>query len=142
MRAAAGNRNQAVPRDHGAAVDNRRFLYHADAEAGEVVVLTGIHARHLRGLSADQGAAGQFASAADTFDHGGGGVHVQFSGGIIIEKEEGFGAGDHQVVHTHCHQVDADAVVDTQIHGQSQLGADAVSAGYQYGFPVAGRDFA
>jgi hypothetical protein len=41
-------------------------LFHgADGEAGEVVFAVGVHARHLRGLAADQRTAGQFAAACD-----------------------------------------------------------------------------
>ena len=44
-------------------------LDRADAEAGEIVIALGIHARHLRRLAADQRAAGLPAALGDDGDH-------------------------------------------------------------------------
>src|SRR3546814_13206179 len=50
-----------------------------------------VHAGHFGGFAADQGAAGQFATAGDALDHGGGGVHVQLAAGEVVEEEQRLG---------------------------------------------------
>ena len=55
---------------------------------------------------------------------------------IVIKKEQWFRTGDHDVVDTHGHQVDTDAVVNVCLDGQLELGADTVGAGYQYRLAV------
>jgi len=124
------------------AVDDLALLHHADAEAGQVVVLAFVHAGHLGGLAADQRAAGQFAAGADAGDHGGGHVDVELAGGVVVEEEQRLGAAHHQVVDAHRHQVLADAVVLVEVQRQAQLGADAVGAGHQHRLLVAGGDLA
>src|SRR5690606_8931704 len=73
---------------------------------------------------------------------GGGHVHVQLAGGVVVEEEQRLGAAHHQVVHAHGDQVLSDAVMPVQVQGQAQLGAHAVGARHQYRLLVAGGDFA
>ena len=113
-------------------------LDRADREAGEVVVALGIHARHLGGLAADQGAAGLFAAVGDAGDDGARGRHVELAGGEVVEEEQRLGALHHQVVDAHRDQVDADAVMLAGLDRDLQLGADAVGGGDQKGVAVAG----
>ena len=61
------------------------------------------------------------------------------AGGIVIQEKQGLGTRDHQIVDTHCHQVDTNGVMAVQVHGQLQLGSHPVGARHQYRFPVAGR---
>ena len=107
-----------------------------DAEARQVVVAAAVHAGHFRRFTTGQCRPGQFATACDTGNHGRGNVQVQTAGGVIVEKEKGFGPGYHDVVDTHGDQIDADAVVLLQLHGEPQLGADTVGAGHQHRLPV------
>ena len=137
MRAARGQRDQRIAGRDAAAVDDAALLHHADAEAREVVILALVHAGHLGGLAADQRAARLLAAGADALDDPGRHVDVEPAGGVVIEEEQRFGAGDHEVVDAHRHQVDADAVVDAELHRQAQLGADTVGAGDQHRFLVA-----
>jgi hypothetical protein len=50
---------------------------------------------------------------------------------IVIEEEERLRALDHQIVHAHRDQIDADGVVSAAGDGDLQFGADAVGGGDQ-----------
>ena len=99
------------PRLDGGAGQHLVALDRADAEAGEVVIAGRVHARHLRGLAADQRAAGLAAALGDRCDHRCGDVVVELPGRVIIEEEQWLGALDDEVVGAHRDEVDADAVV-------------------------------
>src|SRR5690606_41015620 len=87
VRAGGGQGDQGVAGGHLGAVDDLGLFHHADAEAGQVVVLAFVHARHLGGFAAHQGAAGQLATGADAGDHGGGDIDVELAGGVVVEEE-------------------------------------------------------
>ncbi|MNI24289.1 hypothetical protein D3C73_779030 [compost metagenome] len=142
MRAGRRQGEQGIAGSNLGTVDDFGFFHDADAETGQVVVFTFVHARHFSGFAANQRAARQFAASADAGHNLGSGVDVQFAGCIVVEEEQRLGAAHHQVVDAHGNQVDADAVVLVQVQCQAQLGADAVSAGNQHRLLVAGRDFA
>jgi len=101
----------------------------ADGEAREIVVAIGVHARHLRGLAADEGAAGLAAAGSDAGDDGCSGRDVEPAAGKVIEEEEGFGALHDEVVDAHGHEVDADGVVPAGRDGDLELGAHAIGRG-------------
>ena len=86
---------------------------------------------HLRGLAADQGAAGLVAARGDAGDHLPRLAWVELAGSEIIQEEQRLGALHHDVVDAHRHQIDADRVVDAGLDRDLQLGADAVGAGDQ-----------
>jgi len=123
-----GTIEQLVARHDRAAVDDALLLHHADTEAREVVFALGVHAGHLRGLAADQGAARLLAALRDALDHAGGDPGVELAAGEVVEEEQRLRALHQHVVRAHRHQVDADAVVPVQLEGELQLGADAVGA--------------
>ena len=114
------------------AVDDAIALDHADAEAGEVVVVAVIHAGHLGRFAAHQRGAGQHAAFGDAADHRLGDLDAQLAGGVVVEEEQRLGARDDDVVGAHGDQVDADLVVPAGVDGQAQLGADAVGARHQH----------
>ena len=66
---------------------------------------------------------------------------IQLAGGVVVEAEQRLGAGYHQVVYTHGHQIDTDGVVFFQVHGQAQLSAHTIGTGNQYRLAVALRQF-
>ncbi|MNT00431.1 hypothetical protein D3C72_1348640 [compost metagenome] len=136
MRAGSAQGDQCVAGLHLAAVDNLGLFDHADAKAGHVVVFAVVHARHFSGFTAHQSTARLLTAFGDTGDHAGRGVHVQFAGGKVIQEEQRLSALNHQIVHTHCNQIDADGVVSFQVHRQTQLGAYAVGTGNQYRLAV------
>ncbi|MNE13621.1 hypothetical protein D3C80_1064630 [compost metagenome] len=138
--AARSQGDQGIPFADLAAVDDFALLHHTDAETGDVVVFPFIHAWHLGGLAAHQGATGLLAACTYAGDHGGGGVHIQLAGGIVVEEEQGLGALHDEVIDAHGHQIDAHGIVLLQIDGQTQLGAHTVGTGDQYRLLVASRD--
>ena len=68
-------------RQHLAALDR------ADGEAREIVVVAAIESGHLRGLAADQRAAGFAATDRNAGDHGGADFRLEFSTCIVVEKK-------------------------------------------------------
>ena len=112
-------------RQHAAA------LGRADGEAGEVVVALDIHAGHLGGLAADQGAARLVASRGDAGDHFPRLARIQLAGCEVVQKEQRFSALHHQIVDAHRHQIDADRVVDAGLDRNLQLRPDPIGAGHQ-----------
>jgi hypothetical protein len=132
MRAGGGEAQHHVACRGPRAVDDAVAFHHTDAEAGEVVVVTVVHAGHLRGLAADQRCAGELAAFGDAAHHGLGHVDAQLAGGVVIEEEQRLGARHGDVVGTHGDQVDADLVVPAGVDGQAQLGAHAIGAGNEH----------
>ena len=127
---------RAPPVDDAVAFDD------ADAESREVIVAVGVHAGHLGGFAADQGAARLHAALGDAGDDPLGDVHRKAPGRVVVEEEEGLRALDHDVVRAHGDEVLADAVVQAGVDREPELGADAVGAGDQDRPPPAAlRDF-
>ncbi len=132
MGTGGGESDQHVAGLHPFRLDEAALLHDANTKAGQVVVARAVQAGHLRRLPAGEGGAGQFATPRDAAHHLGGDIHVQMAGGVVVEKEQGLGAGDHDIVHAHRHQIDADGVVTPQFQGQLELGADSIGAGDQH----------
>ena len=116
-----------------------RALDHADAEAGEVVAAGGVHARHLGGLAAEQGAAGLPAAVGDAAHHLRGLGRVEPPAGVVVQEQQRPGAVGQDVVGAHRHQVDADGVAAAAALRQQQLAADAVGAAHQHRLREPGR---
>ena len=85
----------------------------------------------------DEGGACQFATRRNSLDDMGCHVEIQFAGCVVIEKEQGFGTGNHNIVDTHCDQINANAVMQVGLDGQFQLGANTICARDQYRFTKA-----
>ena len=132
MRAGGGQADDDVARGGPRAVDDAVALHHADAEAGEVVVVAVVHAGHLGGLAADERGAREFAAFGDAADDGLGDVDAQFAGGVVVEEEQRLGARHRDVVGAHRDEVDADLVVTPGVDREAQLGADAIRARHQH----------
>ena len=111
----------------------------AHGKSGEVEIAFGVEAGHLGRLAADQGAAGLAAAFGDPGDDLRAVGDVQFSGGVVIEKEKRLGALHDDVVDAHGDQIDADGVEHPSADRQFQLGADAVGAGHQNRVPETRR---
>ena len=108
-------------------------LDRADREAGQIIVLGRVHARHFRALAADQRAAGLAAALGDARHDLGRARGVELAGGEIVEEEQRLRALHHQIVHAHRHQIDADGVVPVGADRELEFGADAVGGGHQQG---------
>src|SRR5439155_7445272 len=90
------------------------FFDHADTEPGEVVLAGRIHSRHLRGLAADQGAAGELAAARDAFHHFGGDALVELAAGEVVEKEKRLDALHEDIVRAHRDEIDSEPAVASE----------------------------
>jgi len=124
--------NDVARRDSGAG-QHRVALDGADGEAGEVVIPGRVHARHLRRLAADQGAADGAAGLGDAGDDRPSGLDLELTGGEVVEEEQRLGALHDEVVDAHGNEVDADRLVPPGGDGDLQLGADTVGGRDQDG---------
>ena len=120
----------------GRAVDDAVELDHAHREAGQVVVAGGVDVGHLGGLAAQQRTIGERAAvghAADDLLHlrGVDPVHAD-----VVQEHQRLGALHDQVVDVHRHAVLTDGVVDAEVGGELDLGADAVAARDEHGLVV------
>ena len=124
--------------DAGAGYD--LFLVdNAHDEAGEIVFTIRIKARHLRRLATDQGAAVGVASLSDASDHLLSDLWIEAAAGEIIHKEQGRGTLHGNVIDAVVHEVRTDGVVNVEIEGDLELGADTVGARYQHRVFVANQ---
>lgn len=125
-----------VPRDDGAAIDELVALDDADGEAREVEVPGHIHAGHLGGLTADQGAARFAAGSGDAGDHLRRLVHIEPAGRIVIEEKERLGSLHDEIVDAHGDQIDAHRFEAASFDSEFELGPDAVRRRDEKGIAV------
>ena len=126
VQAVRGQAEEDVTDLDGFAGNDAVAVDRADDGAGEVVLAVGVEAGHLRRLAADQGAAVGAAGLADALHDGLDDLVVELAGGQVIEKEERRGALHGDVVDAVVDEVLAYGVVDAQLEGDLELGADAV----------------
>ena len=139
MQAGGGEAEDDVAVPHGLAGDGFAAFDGADGKAGQIVVAVGVHARHLGGLAADEGAAGVAAALGDAGDDGRAGGDLELAAGEIVEEEERLGPLHDQVVHAHRDEIDADAVMLVGGDRELQFRADPVGGRHQDGIAVSGR---
>jgi hypothetical protein len=68
------------------------FFDRAHAKTSQVVLASGVHAGHLGGFAADQGAAAQFTTLGNATHHSGGGVDIELAAGKVVQEKQGLGA--------------------------------------------------
>ena len=101
-------------------------LHRAHGKTGEIEVAGLVHARHLGGLAADQGAARGLAAGGDAFDDARRRLGLELAGGEIVEEKQRLGTLADKIVDAHGHEVDADAADLSGVDGDAQLGAHPV----------------
>ena len=114
-----------------AARQQRTALGCPDRESRKVIGSSGIDARHLGRFAADQRTAGLAAPFRDPRYDCGRDLRIELSGGVIVEKEQGLGPLNDEIVHAHGHEVDSHGVVAARLVGDLDLGADAVVGRHQ-----------
>ncbi len=92
---------------------------------------------HFGRFTADERGARLAAAFGDTTDDGLGYVDAQLACRVVVEKEEGLGPLDHDVVGAHRDQIDADRVVSACVDGEAQFRAHAVGPRHEYGSFIA-----
>ena len=112
VEAVRGQAEEAVAGLDAFAGDDARARNGADDSASEVVFAVGVEAGHLGGFAADEGAAVRPAGFGDAADDGFDDLVFDAAGGEVIEKKEGGGALDGDVVDAVIDEVGADGVVD------------------------------
>ena len=105
----------------------------SDDGAGEVVFSIGIEAGHLCGFAADEGAAVSATGLGDATDDCFDDVVFKAASGEIIEEKERGGTLDGDVVDAVVDEVGTDGVVDAELEGDLELGADAVGGRDEHG---------
>lgn len=103
----------------------------ADAEAREIIVAIGIHARHFRRFTTDKRASGLLAAFGDARDDAFRDISVELSAGIVIEEEERLCPLHDQIIRAHGNKIDADAVMLARFDGKLELRADPVIGGHK-----------
>ena len=108
-----------------------------DRETREIVVIALIDARHFGRFAPDKSTAGFPASDTDAGNHRGPDFWFKFPTGIVVKKKKGLGTLDHQIVHAHRDQINADSVVAAGFDGDLELGSDAIGRRNQYRVAIA-----
>ncbi len=93
----------------------------------------------LSRLAAEQGAASAHAAVGDAAHDGGYPLRLECAADHVVGHEERLGPADHEIVHHHGHEVDADGVVPAHPLGNRHLRADAIGGGGKQRPPVAGE---
>src|SRR6202012_3098188 len=104
----------------------------ADDEAGQVVFSVGVEAGHLRGFAADERASIFLAGLRQPSDYLLDDFVFKTPGGEVVEKEERLSALDSNVVDAVIDQVLPHGVMDAELKGDLEFGADAVRAGNEH----------
>ena len=68
------------------------LIHHAHGEAGQVILVDGIEARHLGGLAADEGSARLDAALGHTGDDARDLLRDVLAAGDVVQEEQGLGA--------------------------------------------------
>ncbi len=137
MHAGGRQSDEHVALGDGGSVDDRGLFGDADREAGQIVFILVVHARHFSGLAADQTGTGLHAAVGHAGDDLLQQSRIVLAAGDVIQEEQRFRTLGSDVVDAHGDAVDADGVVLVRHLGDHQLGADAVGAGNQHRFLVA-----
>ena len=111
--------------------DEILLIYHANCEAGQIVLIFRIKARHLGSLAADQSCIGLDAAVSHTFYDGSDFLRIVFAAGNVVQEKQRLAACTGNIVHAHSHTVDTDGVVFVHDKCQFQFGTHTVGSGYQ-----------
>ena len=103
-----------------------RTRHGTDRKAGKVEIAARIKARHLRRLATDQRAAAFNASVRNTLDNRRRRVHIQFSGRVIVEKEQWLGSLHDDVVDAHRDRILSNSSEPPGFDGDFELRAHAI----------------
>jgi hypothetical protein len=126
VQAGGGQSDEDVAGFNGFSGDHLVAVHGTDDEAGEVIFSIGVEAGHLRGFTADEGAAVGFAGFGEAGDNGFDDGGVELAGGEVIQEEQRRRALDGDVVDAVVDEIGADGVVAVELEGDFELGSYAV----------------
>ena len=115
------------------AVEEFGAVHDADDGASDIVFAFLIHAGHLGGFTADEGAASLLAGFGEAFEDLLENDGIEFFTADVVEEEKRARADDGDVVDAVIHEVLPDGVVAVRGKSDFELGADAVHAGDEHG---------
>ena len=91
--------------------DKILLIYHANCEAGQIVLIFRIKARHLGSLAADQSCIGLDAAVSHTFYDGSDFLRIVLAAGNVVKEEQGLCTAADYIVYAHSDAVDTDRVM-------------------------------
>jgi hypothetical protein len=97
-----------------------------------------VHPWHLSGLTPNQSAPGLETTLGDPGNDVGSDRNVQLGARKVIQKVEGFGTLNDEIVDGHGDEIDPDARMDSAIESDPQLGPHSVRPTDQDGIPEPG----
>ena len=92
-------------------VDDLGFFDSTHRKAGQIIFAIRVHARHLGGLTPNQGATGHFTTGRNPFDHIGRGRDIEFAASEVVEKKQRFSTLHQNIVDAHGDEINAHGVV-------------------------------
>ncbi len=137
MHAGRGNPDKHVSFGDFRTVDELILLHGADSESRYVIVFGGIHAGHLGGFTAHEGAARLTAAFGHARHYRLHHFRTVLADRHIIKEEKRLGALGKDIVDAHGHRVYAYRVVLVEKKGDFKLCAHTVRAAHQYRMTVA-----
>ena len=138
MHAIGTQPQQHIPSAH-ARRQRRTALHRSDGKAREIKVTIAVHSGHLGRLAPDQCTTRALATLGNAGNHPRPLFHRQLAGGKIIEEKQRLSPLTDQIIHAHCHQIDADPIQMARIDRDPQLGAHTIRGRHQNGIRIARR---
>ncbi|CAB4997725.1 unannotated protein [freshwater metagenome] len=134
VRPVGGHPQQHVAILQGASWQHLRSVDEADQRAGDVERPFGVHPRHLRCLTTQEGASGNLARLGHTGDHLCHLIGVELAAGDVVEEEQWTSALYEHIVDAVVDDVHAHALVLAETGGEFDLRADAIGGGDEQWF--------
>ena len=133
MEAVAAEADDGVAGADFRTVEEFRAVHDADDGAGDIVFAFLIHAGHLGGFTADEGAASFLAGFGEAFEDLLENNGIELFTADVVEEKQGPGADDGDVIDAMVDEILADRVVAIGGEGDFEFRADAVHARDKHG---------
>ena len=128
-----GQADHHIPVGDVRAIHDLLVLRDANDKSRQVIVSLRVHPRHLRRFSPHKGTSRFPASLGNSLQNLPAGIRIQFSTGKVIQKKEGPGPLDNNVVHAHGHEVNSYRLVTTHPDSNLEFCANSIRGGNQNG---------
>ena len=129
VHAGGNDPHQHIARPDVRACDQILFICHTDREAGQVIFILRIEARHLCRLAADQRRAGLHAALRHAGNNLRNLLRVILPARDIVQEKQRLAACAGHVIDTHRDTVDSNCIMAVHHEGQLQLRSDTVRPG-------------
>src|SRR6478672_11735141 len=136
METVRGKRKQHMARANSTSVDYRRSLHYAHDEAGDIKVAVTVDARHVRCLTADEGAAVFLTRGRHARNECDLCFLVDVATRKVIEEEQRLSTGGEDVVDAVIDEVLSDGVISVEDAGEQDLGSYPIGTGDEHRFAI------